>query len=87
MLVMDILATMTIKEAAAVWDNPRADFLARWGEMFDTRLEEINREHLARYEIVRARESSQEVVQVEMRALSILLKELGLSLEKHDGEQ
>ncbi len=83
---MEISKTMTIKEAAAVWNNPRADFLERWGEMFDSRLEEISSSHLTKYGMVRAQESPQEIVEVEMRALTVLLKEVGLSAQSRDGE-
>jgi hypothetical protein len=76
---MDISKTMTIKEAAAVWENPRADFLERWGEMFDLRLEEVTHEHMRKYQTDRARETSQSILDVELRALTLLLKDAGLS--------
>ena len=75
---MNISKTMTIKEAAAVWNDPRADFLERWGEMFDVRLEEITQYHLMKYQMRRVQESPQCIVDVEMRALSELLKYAGL---------
>jgi Glycosyl transferases group 1 len=71
--------TMTIKEAAAVWNNPRADFLDRWAQMFGVRLEEITPGHIVKYQNDRARESPQCVVDVELKALSALLKDVGLS--------
>ena len=70
---------MTIKDAAAVWRNPRADFLERWGEMFDLRLEEITPDHMMKYQRDRAREMPQCIVDVELRALTVLLKKVGLS--------
>jgi hypothetical protein len=76
---MDISKTMTIKDAAAVWRNPRADFLERWGEMFDLRLEEIRPGHIMKYQTDRAREKPQCIVDVELRALTVLLKYVGLS--------
>jgi hypothetical protein len=72
--------TMTIKEAAAVWNNPRADFLDRWAQMFSVRLEEITAEHIIKYQTARVHESPQCIVDVELRALSALLKEVGLGL-------
>jgi hypothetical protein len=75
----DISKTMTIKEAAAVWDNPRVDFLERWGEMFDLRLEEITPDHMMKYQTDRTRETAQSIVDVELRALAVLLKDVGLS--------
>lgn len=70
---------MTVKEAAAVWENPRADFLERWGEMFDLRLKDITPEHMRKYQADRARETSQSILDVELRALILLLKDVGLS--------
>jgi hypothetical protein len=72
--------TMTIREAAAVWNNPRADFLDRWAGMFAIRLEEIRPEHIAEYQNDRARESPQCMVDVELRALNALLKDVGLDV-------
>jgi hypothetical protein len=77
---MDLSKTMTIKEAATVWNDPRADFLERWGEMFNLRLEEVTAEHMMEYQTNRARETSQGIVDVELRALTVLLKDVGLSL-------
>jgi hypothetical protein len=76
---MNVSKTMTIKEAAAVWNDPRADFLQRWGDMFDVRLEEITQYHLMRYQVQRFTESPQQIVDVEMRSLIALLKHAGLS--------
>jgi hypothetical protein len=76
---MKISKTMTIKEAAAVWNDPRADFLEKWGEMLNVQLDEITRDHLAKYQRERIRESPQCIVDVEMRALTELLKHAGLS--------
>jgi hypothetical protein len=41
-----ISKTMTIKKAAAVWNNPRADYLDKWAQMFSVRLEEITPDHI-----------------------------------------
>ena len=70
---------MTIKEAASVWHDPRADFLERWGDMFDVRLEEITQYHLMKYQVQRFTETHQSTVDVEMRSLIALLKHVGLS--------
>ena len=69
---------MTIKEAAAVWNDPRADFLEKWGEMFNLRLDEITQDHLVNYQRERIQESAQCIVDVEVRALTELLKHAGL---------
>jgi hypothetical protein len=69
---------MTIKEAAALWNDPRADFLERWGEMFDVRLEEITQYHLMKFQVQRFTETPQSTVDVEMRSLIALLKHAGL---------
>ena len=76
---MNVSGTMTIKEAAAVWKDPRADFLERWGDMFDVRLEDITQYHLMKYQVQRYSESPQSIVDVEMRSLIALLKYAGLS--------
>ena len=78
MKVMNISKTMTIKEAAAVWNDPRADFLEKWGETLTVRLDEITQDHLAKYQRERIRESPQCIVDVEVRALTELLKHAGL---------
>ncbi len=75
---MNISRTMTVKEAAAIWNDPRADFLEKWGEMFDLRLEEITPDHLVKYQADRARVLPQCIVDVELRALNALLKYVGL---------
>jgi hypothetical protein len=77
--VMNVSKTMTIKEAAAVWNDPRADFLERWGDMFDVRLEDITQYHLMKYQVQRFNESPQSIVDVEMRSLIALLKYVGLN--------
>jgi hypothetical protein len=76
--VMNVSKTMTIKEAAALWNDPRADFLERWGEMFDVRLEDITQYHLMKFQVQRFSESPQSTVDVEMRSLLALLKYAGL---------
>ena len=77
--VTNVSKTMTIKEAAALWNDPRADFLERWGEMFDLRLEEITQYHLMKFQVQRFSESPQSTVDVEMRSLIALLKHVGIS--------
>jgi hypothetical protein len=81
---MKISKTMTIKEAAAVWNDPRADFLEKWGEMLNVRLCEITQDHLTKYRRERIRESPQCIVDVEVRALTELLKHAGLSRLRGD---
>jgi len=65
--------------AAALWNDPRADFLERWGEMFDVRLEEVTQYHLMKFQVQRFSESPQSTVDVEMRSLIALLKHVGIS--------
>ena len=82
---MNISKTMTIKEAAAVWNDPRADFLEKWGERLNVRLDEITQDHLAKYQRERIGESPQCIVDVEVRALTELLKHAGLGrLRDHE---
>jgi hypothetical protein len=76
--VMNVSKKMTIKEAAALWNDPRADFLERWGEMFDVRLEDITQYHLMKFQVQRFSESPQSTVDVEMRSLIALLKHAGV---------
>jgi hypothetical protein len=76
--VMKPSKTMTVREAAAVWNNPRADFLERWGGMFDLRLEQITPGHMMKYQMDRSRETALSIVDVELRALTELLKLVGL---------
>ncbi len=75
---------MTIKEAAAVWNDPRADFLEKWGERLNVRLDEITQGHLAKYQGERILESPQCIVDVEVRALTELLKHAGLDQLRSD---
>jgi glycosyltransferase involved in cell wall biosynthesis len=74
-----ISKTMTIKEAAAAWNNPRADYLEKWAQMFSVRLEEITPDHIIKYQTDRAHESPQCIIDVELRVLRELLKCVGLS--------
>jgi glycosyltransferase involved in cell wall biosynthesis len=73
-----ISKTMTIKEAAAVWNNPRAEYLEKWAQMFNVRLEEITPDHIIKYQTDRAHELPQCTIDVELRALRALLKCAGL---------
>ena len=45
-----ILKTMTVREAAPLWDDPRSIHLKRWGETFEVPLDEFHHGHIVMYE-------------------------------------
>jgi hypothetical protein len=79
---MTILGTMTVQEAAPLWDDPRSVHLKRWAETFDVRLYEFHSGHIATYEKERLSEKvSYAVVCTEVYALRALLEHVGLGEE------
>ena len=79
---MQILATMTVQEAAPLWNDPRSVHLKRWGETFGIRLDEFHYGHIATYEQERRAEKvTYSVVWTEVCALRALLKDVGLGEE------
>jgi hypothetical protein len=78
----ELLKTMTLQEAAALWDDPRSVHLKRWGETSAIRLDEFHYGHIATYEQQHLREKvSYSVVWTEVCALRALLKHVGLGEE------
>lgn len=73
-----ITATMTIREAAEFWPDPRKELLKRWGETFGVTLAELHPGHFVTYKKDRGEETSSAEVDAEVAALLELLKQLGL---------
>jgi LPS O-antigen subunit length determinant protein (WzzB/FepE family) len=83
---MKILGTMTVQEAAPLWDDPRSVHLKRWGETFEVPLEEFRYVHIETYEKERLAEKvSYAMVWTEVKALRALLQHAGLGedIESH----
>lgn len=78
---MQILATMTVDEAAPLWNDPRSVHLQRWAETFGIRLEEFHIGHIVTYEKDRLGEVNYAVMWTEVLALRALLKDVGLGEE------
>jgi hypothetical protein len=79
---MPILKTMTIREAAAAWDDPRSALLETWAELFDVTLEGLRYSHILRYETERlAAKVPYAFIWPEVAALRALLKCVGLGEE------
>lgn len=76
-----ILATMTVKEAAEHLGEPGRTYLQRWGETFGIPLKEFHVGHVRTYQIDRAQEVEARIVDMEVAALLMLLRELNLSAE------
>jgi hypothetical protein len=76
-----IVSTMTVREAAPLWSDPRRDNLKRWAETFGVPLEEFHPGHVATYQKDRGEEVSAAQVDAEVEALLALLKYLGLGSE------
>jgi hypothetical protein len=77
----EIIGTMTIKEAAANWEDPRREQLGRWGETFGVPLQELHPGHVVTYQKDRSEEASASQVDAEVGALLALLKQIGLGDE------
>jgi hypothetical protein len=79
---MTILGTMTVLEAALLWDDQRSVHLKRWGETFGISLDEFHYGHIATYEQERLAENvSYPTVWTEVKALRALLQHVGLGEE------
>jgi hypothetical protein len=72
-----ILKSMTVKEAAPLWDDLRRVHLQRWAETFDVPLEDFRLGHIETYEKERRAEVSYAVMWTEVLALRALLKHVG----------
>jgi hypothetical protein len=77
----EILKTMTIQEAAPLWDDLRRVHLQKWAETFVFPLEEFHYGHIVTYEKDRLAEAPYSVVWTEILALRALLKQVGLGDE------
>ena len=78
----EIARTMTVQEAASLWDDPRSIHLKRWGETFKVLLGEFHYGHIVTYEQERLAEKvTYAVVWSEVCALRALLKHAGLGEE------
>jgi hypothetical protein len=77
----EIVGTMTIKEAAANWEDPRCQHLKRWGETFGVPLQELHPGHVVTYQNDRGDETTAAQVDAEVSALLALLKQIGLGGE------
>jgi len=77
----EIIGTMTIKEAAALWADPRREHLKRWGETFGVPLQELHPGHVVTYQKDRGEEATASQVDAEVGALLALLKQIGLGDE------
>jgi hypothetical protein len=79
---MKILGTMTVQEAASLWDDPQSVHLKQWGKMFEVPLDEFRYDHIVTYEQERLGEKiGYPVVWAEVKALRALLKHAGLGEE------
>ena len=76
-----IVGTMTIREAAALWSDPRKDHLKHWAETFGVPLQELHPGHVVTYQKDRGEEVTTSQVDAEVGALLALLKEIGLGDE------
>jgi len=77
----NIVDTMTIQEAAAVWTDQRRVHLRRWAETFEVPLKELHYGHVLTYLKDRGEETTSSEVDAEVEALLALLKEKGLGGE------
>jgi hypothetical protein len=77
----EIVGTMTIREAAALWADPRRNHLKRWAETFGVPLQELHPGHVVTYQKDRGEEATASQVDAEVESLVALLKQLGLGGE------
>jgi hypothetical protein len=76
-----IVGTMTIREAAVLWADPRSELLKRWAETFGVVLQELHPGHVVTYQNDRSDETTAAQVDAEVSALLALLKQIGLGGE------
>lgn len=77
----EIIGTMTIREAAALWSDPRRRHLKRWAETFGVPLQDLHPGHVATFQKDRGEETTSSQVDTEIEALLALLKQIGLGGE------
>jgi hypothetical protein len=76
-----IVGTMTIREAAALWSDPRKEMLNRWAETFGVQLQDLHPGHVVTYQKDRGEETTASQLDAEVEALLALLKQIGLGGE------
>ena len=74
-----IHSTMTVKEAAEHLSEFSRVRLQRWGDTFGIPLKEFHIGHIRTYQSDRAKEAEAQIVDMEVAALLMLLRELNLS--------
>ena len=77
----DILRTMTIREAADRWPDPRRIHLTKWEKEFNQPLQGLHSGHVCTYRRERSQEAPASVVDAEVDALRALLKQAGAGEE------
>ncbi len=77
----EIIGTMTIREAAALWSDPRRNHLKRWAKTFGVPLQELHPGHVVTYQKDRGEEATASQVDAKVESLLALLKQLGLGGE------
>ena len=83
----EIIGTMTIHEAAALWSDSRCVQLKRWVETFGVPLQELHPGHVVTYQKDRGEEVTASQVDAEVGALLALLKQIGLGDEIERGNR
>jgi hypothetical protein len=82
--VTQILKTMTIQEAAALWSDPARIYLNKWIEDFNLPLEQLRMSHVDEYQMQRAHDVDPLQVRAEVATLRALLMEAGTGEEIHE---
>lgn len=77
----EILKTITVQEAAALWPDPKRAHLKKWEAEFNQPLEGLHAGHVITYQTERIREVDASVVITEVDALCALLKQAGTGEE------
>jgi hypothetical protein len=72
----EIIGTMTIKEAADIWQDPRREHLLQWAEAFGVQLRDLHLGHIRTYQKQRGEQVSGAEIDVEVEALLALLKQI-----------
>lgn len=72
---------MTIREAAALWNDPRRVHLEKWEKDFNQPLAGLHIGHVHTYRTQRAREVDISIVNMEVEALRAMLKQAGTGEE------
>jgi|ERR1035437_3202027 hypothetical protein len=74
----EIIGTMTIKEAASLWEDPRREHLEHLAEIVIERLQDLQPFHVLTYQRNRSDQVTASQVDAEIEALLALLKHIGL---------